>query len=60
MSDIKIGPWRLRFLIVDKETGEHLFLTGNGVGKVVTVEPKADHPFKQNVRLGIFSVCMFY
>ena len=46
------GPWQLRFLIVDKETGVLSFLTSNGVGNVVTVEPSIN-PEKQTVRLDI-------
>lgn len=51
------GPWHLRFLIVDKETGALSYLTSNGVGKVVTIESKIDPP-KQTVRLDIISVCV--
>ena len=46
------GPWHLRFVIVDKETHVLSFLTSNGVGKIVTVEPGIEPP-KQRVRLGL-------
>ena len=52
----KLGPWYLRFLTIDKETGVLSYLTSNGVGKVVTVESKTEPP-KQTVRLDIISVC---
>ena len=49
------GPWQLRFLTIDKETGVLSFLTSNGVGNVVTIETSID-PVNQTVRLDIISV----
>jgi hypothetical protein len=58
MSDIvKPGPWQLRFVIVNREDDFLLYLTNNGLGKVVTVEPE-DQPDRQIVRLNVFSVCI--
>ena len=51
------GPWQLRYLIVDKEVDVLSFLTSNGVGKVVTIEPGIQ-PAKQIVRLDVTSVCI--
>ena len=49
----------LRFLIVNEVAGELLFLTGNGVDNVVTVEPQIHPPSnKQRVRRDIISVCI--
>ena len=53
----RTGPWRLRFLIIDKETNVESFLTSNDVEEVVTVEPEI-RPNNQTVRLDIISVCI--
>jgi hypothetical protein len=51
------GPWHLRFFIIDTETGLLLYLTSNGVGNLVTVEPAGIVvPVKQIVSLDIISV----
>ena len=57
MAELTIGAYRLRFLTIEKETHVLSFLTGNGLGNVVTVESgiQAD---KQTVRLDIISVCI--
>ena len=55
MAKLTTGAWRLRFLTIDKETDELSFLTNNGVGNQVTVEPGIQ-PIKQTVRLDIISV----
>jgi len=33
-----IGPWRLRFLVIDRETPVLLYLTSHGIDKQVTIE----------------------
>ena len=56
MSIIRPGPWELRFLIVNTKLNELLFLTSNGIGNVVTVEPQNLTPSdRQKVRLDIIS-----
>ena len=53
MSEPHTGPWQLRFLTVDEELQQAdvlSFLTSNGVGNQVTVEPGIQ-PDKQTVRL---------
>ena len=55
------SPLLLRFATVKEETGEltDLFLTSNGVGNVVTVEPEILPPSdRQKVRRDIISVCI--
>ena len=54
---LRPGPWKLRFLIVDKETDVLSYLTSNGVDNAVTIESK-EEPSKQTVRLDIISVCI--
>ena len=56
MSKVPRGPWNIRFFALDEETNVLLFLTSNGIGNVVTVEPGIQ-PFRQRVRLDIISVC---
>ena len=57
MSKLTRGPWQLRFLTIHKENNVLSFLTSNGVGNVVTVEPGIQ-PEKQIVRLDIISICI--
>ena len=53
---VRPGPWELRFLIVNTELNVLSFLTSNGVGNVVTVEPEILPPSaRQKVRLDIIS-----
>ena len=57
MSELTRGPWLLRFRIIEEETGVLLFLTSNGVGNLVTVEPEIHPPSeRQIVRRDIISV----
>ena len=35
-----IGPWRLRFLVIDGDLDSKLFLTSHGVDKVAMINPK--------------------
>ena len=47
MATPEPGPWRLRFLFVksvEKEIVLELYLTSNGIDRVVTVEPIEKQP----------------
>lgn len=52
-----IGPWRLRFLVIDKDTNLSLYLTSHGVNKVVTIDPESSDGQKV-MRFNISVDCM--
>ena len=43
-----LGPWRLRFLVIDRDLDSKLFLTSNGVNEVASINPKGGE--EQEVR----------
>ena len=56
-KSIRDGPWQLRFIILEREINQLLYLTSNGVGKEVTIEPK-NELVRQIVRLDIILACI--